>query len=114
MLAGSICEGNECAGLVLFVLAVFAAIAVAAIAVAIAWAFVISAVLRRAGWSGWARRSASVLVVLVGGLVVVDVANAVGDLHGLLVLLVVVPPLPLLVWQRRARRTDQSSPCSTA
>jgi hypothetical protein len=114
MLAGSICAPNDCTGLVLFVLAVLAAIVVLAIAVAIAWAFVISAVLRRRGWPGWARRSASAAIVLVGGGVVAEVAKSVGHLHGLLLWLVVAPPVPLLIWQRRTGRSDQSSPCSTA
>jgi hypothetical protein len=114
MLAGSICEETDCTELLLIVLALALAALVVAIAVAVVWAIVISSMLARRGWSAPARQVVAVAVVVVTGRSAIAIAEQIPDLGGLLVLLVAVPPVPLLIRQRRLRRRDQSSPCSTA
>jgi hypothetical protein len=114
MLAGAICDGNECGGLVLVLLAIVAAAVLAATTVAVTWAFVVAAVLRRRGWSVWTRRTAGVAIVVAGGRILTSVAGAVPDLQRPILWLVVLPPMPLLIWLRYLRRVDQSSPCSRA
>lgn len=114
MLAGSICEETDCTELLMIVLALALAAVVVAITVAVVWAIVISSMLARRGWNAPTRQIVAVAVVVVTGRTVIAFAEQVPDLRGLLVLFVAVPPVPLLIWQRRVRRRAQSSPCSTA
>jgi hypothetical protein len=113
MFAGSICEDTDCTGLVLMLLALAAAALVIALLVALAWAAVIAGLLRRRGWGAAARRTTAVVAVFIASRVLYEVALALPDIRTLLLWLVVAPPVPLLIWQRRVARR-QSSPCSTA
>lgn len=114
MLAGSICEETDCTDLLLILLALAVAALIVAVLVAVLWAVAISAQLARRGWSPARRRSAAVLIVVVAARLLLAAGEAMPDLRGVLALVVLVPPLPLLIWQHRTRRVAQSSPCSTA
>jgi hypothetical protein len=114
MLAGSICDETDCTELVLVLMALAVAVIAVAIAIALAWVFVISAELRRRGWRAASRRTVATVAVFVAGRTLTEVAMTVPESGALLLWLVAVPPLPLLIWQRRTGRSRQSSPCSTA
>ncbi len=117
MIAGAICEETDCTGLVLMLLAVLAALVLVATVVALAWAAAVSAVLERRGWGPARRRTAGVLVAVVGIALVWAAATGFSEVGAWLAGLAAIFAVPVAIWQRsvtKRYRAGQSSPCSTA
>ncbi len=117
MIAGAICEESDCTGLVLMLLAVLAAFVLVAAVVALAWAATVSAVLERRGWARAKRRTTAGVVAVGGVASILTFATSLSDLGGTVAALVVLPAIPIAIWQRsvtKRYRAGQSSPCSTA
>jgi hypothetical protein len=107
MIAGAICEETDCTGLVLILLAIFAAFVIVAAVVAAAWAMTVSTVLRRRGWSAAPRRAVAALCAIGLGAVVWGVATGLSDVGQVLGGLIAVTSVPIAVWQRRVTRRAQ-------
>ncbi|HYN35238.1 MAG TPA: hypothetical protein VES40_21615 [Ilumatobacteraceae bacterium] len=104
MIAGAICEETDCTGLVLMILAIFAAFVIVTAVVAGAWAMTVSTVLRRRGWSAAPRRAVATLCTIGIAAVVWGVATGLSEVGQVLGGLIAVTSVPVAVWQRRVTR----------
>jgi hypothetical protein len=104
MFAGSICEETDCTGLVLLLLAMALGAVLVAVVTIVAWAMTVSAVLQRRGWQPVTRR------VTAGVYCAIGLPAVLGGLHRLPIsggigwALVVVPAVPMAIWQRHVTR----------
>lgn len=114
MLAGAICEGNECTVWVALILAMLAGAVLLAAVVAVAWGFAVAAVLARRGWSKPARVVGGAIGAIVAVAGLYEGATSRTELGTNLAWLIALAAVPVAVWQRRVTRAAQSSPCSTA
>jgi len=104
MFAGSMCEETDCTGLALLLLAMALGAALVAIVTFVAWAMALSAVLQRRGWTPVTRRVTAGVYCAIGFLAVLGVLSALPVSGGVVLAVVVVPAVPMAIWQRWVTR----------